>query len=362
MSQNRFAQNRVFLENIYRKGPFQGHAFVCTATGTPAWEMPFGNFTLSEKPIDHWVPIFVKNYRRAEAMHQATGDDGIPCAKLSTGTHLYAAAFGCDVHVYDDNPACALPMVATAEQADRLQIPDVWKAPNLSRVFELGDALRKELGDDAFFGPPDMQTGFDTAALIWQKENLLIAMMDEQEKPAVKRLVDKCAQLFKTFLFELRKEFRNLSPCHCPGTWTPPEMGPWMSNDECGIMSTPMFEEFCLPEMVDLAETFGGMGMHCCANAEHQFESFKKIPNLYGFNRVAAGHGYQPLLEHFNSPDAPVHVLAWLDEQQIVSLIEDSNPETRYIFNFMGDSVDEAREWIDLWSEKHQYRQSSLSL
>lgn len=356
MSQNRLARNRAYLENIYRKGPFQGHAFVCTATGRPAWEMPLGNFTLSDKPISHWVPIFVENYRRAEAMHQATQDDGIPTAKLSTGTHLYAAAFGCDVHVYDDSPACALPMVATGEQSDQLAIPDIWKTPNLYRVFELGDALRKELGSDVFFGPPDVQTGFDTAALVWQKESLLIAMMDPQEKAAVKRLVDKCALLFKTMLQELRKEFPNLNPCHCPGTWTPPEMGPWMSNDECGIMSTAMFEEFCLPEMVDLAETFGGIGMHCCADAEHQFESFKKIPNFYGFNRVAAKHGYEPLLEHFNSLDAPVHVLAWLDEEQTTNLIENSHPDTRYIFNFLGDDIDQARQWIGLWSEEHEYR------
>jgi len=30
-----------------------------------------------------------------------------------------------------------------------------------------------------------------------------------------------------------------------------------------------------------LSETFGSFGMHCCADAEHQFESFKKIPNFY---------------------------------------------------------------------------------
>lgn len=79
--------------------------------------------------------------------------------------------------------------------------------------------------------------------------------------------------------------------------WAPPEMGPWLSNDECGAFSTVMFEELCLPEFVDLAETFGGLGMHCCAGAEHQFESFRKIPGFYTFNRVAAQRGYASLAD-----------------------------------------------------------------
>ena len=74
-------------------------------------------------------------------------------------------------------------------------------------------------------------------------------------------------------------------------------MGPWLSNDECGAFSTVMFEELCLPEFVDLAETFGGLGMHCCAGAEHQFESFRKIPGFYTFNRVAAQRGYASLAD-----------------------------------------------------------------
>ncbi|MBN1437079.1 MAG: hypothetical protein JW936_08380 [Sedimentisphaerales bacterium] len=351
MSQNRLARNVGFLDNIYRKGPFEGHGFICIASRTPAWEMRGGSFLLSDKPVKDWLGIFIDDYRRAESLHAVTEDDGVACAKLVSGTHLYAAAFGCDVHVYEDSPACALPLVSTAAEADQLEVPDIWKTPSLYRIFEMGDALRKELGDDVYLGPPDMQTGFDTAALIWQKESMLIAMMDPQEKQAVKRLVDKCAELFKAFLIELRKEFGNLSPCHCPGSWCPPDMGPWMSNDECGIMNTAMFEEFCLPEMIDLAETFGGIGMHCCADAEHQFASFKKIPNFYGFNRVASKRGYEPLLEHFNGADAPVHVLAWIDEERIATLIENSHPDTRYIFNLMGDSVDDGRRWLELWDK-----------
>lgn len=107
-------------------------------------------------------------------------------------------------------------------------------------------------------------------------------------------------------------------------------MGPWLSNDECGAFSAGMFEDFCLPELADLSQTFGGLGMHCCAKAEHQFESFKKIPHFYAFNRVATkGVGYAPLLDHFTGIEAPVHVLAWIAERDIEYLIRKAPPRNQ---------------------------------
>ncbi len=159
-------------------------------------------------------------------------------------------------------------------------------------------------------------------------------------------MVTKCANLFKTFLIEFRKEFPNSSPGHCPAVWVPPTMGPWLSNDECGAFNNEMFEEFCLPELVDLAKTFGGLGMHCCADAEHQFESFNKIPNFYGFNRVQSKHGYDPILEHFGGPDAPVHVLAWVSDEDTEHLIKTAPEGTRFIFALLGAEPNEAKAWL----------------
>ena len=33
-------------------------------------------------------------------------------------------------------------------------------------------------------------------------------------------------------------------------------------------------DEFCLPELIELSNTFGGVGLHCCANAQHQFAQY----------------------------------------------------------------------------------------
>lgn len=251
------------------------------------------------------------------------------------------------MHRYADSPPAALPLVRTAAEADRLEQPDIWKIPGLYRIFELGQAVQAELGKEVFLGPPDMQTGFDTAALVWEKGSFLRAMADPLEKDAVKRLAGKCAGLLKTFLREFRQEFPQCSPCHCPEVWAPPELGPWVSNDECGVMSTPMFQGFCLPELVDLSQTFGSLGMHCCANAEHQFRSFLSIPNFYAFNRVAAQRGYLPILDPLGGPQGPVHVLGWVSAEETEQLIQNAPAGTRFIFNLLGTPLDEARPWLE---------------
>ena len=348
---NQIKKNKNFLTNIYRKGPFQGHGFVCQSQFMGVHEHPDYDFTISDKPVENWVPWVVENYERQVCMTAQLGDDSVPLAGLNTSTHIYAAAFGCEVHSFPDSPACALPLLNTAKEADSLVTPDIWKSPTLYRIFELAHAVQKELGKNVCLGPPDMQSGFDTAALIWNKTNFLCAMGDESEKEAVKRLVAKCAVLFKEFIVEFRKEFPNCSPCHCPRVWAPPEMGPWLSNDECGAFSVEMFEEFCLPELVDIAETFDGLGMHCCADAEHQFESFKKIPNFYAFNRVAAQRGYTPLLDHLSGHSGPVHVLAWIGEDDIEQLIRNALDGTRFIFVLAEKTLEEAKLWLERFRE-----------
>jgi len=344
---SRIARNERFLRNIYEKGPFEGHAFCVNPPSVPVYELPHGDYTVSREPIREWVPWVVENYARQVEMLQAVGDDSVPCAKLGTGTQLYAAAFGCEVRAFDDNNPFALHLVTTADEADEIAMPDIWSTPELYRVFELGRLVQEELGVDVCLGPCDMQSGFDTAGLIWRKQDFLIAMMDEQDRRAVKRLVDKCALLYKNFLIELRKEFPRMSPCHCPAAWAPPEMPPWLSNDECGAVGSDLFVEFILPELVDLSETFEGLGMHCCAAAEHQFELFKQIPGFYAFNRVPASQGWDPILEHFGGPDATVHVLAWITEAAVEDLIARAPAGTRFIIVGDAQTPDDGMKWYE---------------
>jgi len=344
---NRMARNERFLRNIYARGEMQGHAFACATPGKAIWAGD-GDFTLSDKPVANWVADLVEHYHEQVRVLEELDGDHVPVAKLGTGTHIYAAAFGSPVKQFNDANPFALPFVDTAGQADAIEQPGVFDSPVIERIFELGRLVRRELGEDAYLGPPDMQTGFDTACLIWDKSALYMAMADPDESAAVHRLVDKCARFYKKVLLELHREFPNMSRCHCPGTWSPPELGPWMSNDECGAISAEMFQRYCLPELIDLAETFGGIGMHCCAAAEHQFESFKKIPGFYGFNRVAATQGWRPIIESFDGSDnTPVMVLAWVPDADMDMLVREAPAGMRFIFHREIEDLDDGRRWLE---------------
>jgi len=337
---------RPFLTALYQRETSARPAYIAVPPLTPIHQMPGYDFTISDQPVSAWVKPLVENYQMRLRYHEALGDDAVPLAKIGTGTHLYAAAFGCTVHRFENDNPCAVPCVLSVADADKLTEPDIWSSPTLYRVFELARLVRDELGPDVPLGPPDMQSGFDTAALVWDKADFLCALADPDTAPAARRVIDICARLFKRFITELYREFPGMSPCHCPSAWSP-NLGPWLSNDECGAISCAHFREFALPELIDLAESFGGLGMHCCADAEHQFDLFRTIPHFYAFNRVAAKRGYLPILDTLGGPDGPVHVLQWISNEQIRELRTQAPAGTRFIFCHDVTSVDEGRVWLE---------------
>ena len=100
-------QNQRFLENIFRKGPFQGHAFtVSLATArSPIWEL--GDFTTADRPVKQWLPWLAEGYRKDHAFAEAAEDDSVPLVSLNSGTHIYAAAMGSPVHEFPNDNPCA---------------------------------------------------------------------------------------------------------------------------------------------------------------------------------------------------------------------------------------------------------------
>ncbi len=349
--EGRIEKNKRFLRNIYSGGAFERHALV---VGSVSGETPnfggfggLGDYTLSARPVSDWVPWARDVYQRRVEFLGKVEHDGVPLVPMVTGTHIYAAAFGCGVEEVKDSNPMARYLVHNAEEADKLQIPDLWSSPTLVRPFELARAVLDELGPETPISVPDMQSGFDIACQIWEKADLFCAMMDEAGAASVKRLTAKCSTLLTSVIKAWRQEFPSSSPNHCPGDWCPPELGPWVSNDECGSLNTAMFEEFCLPELIEMSRDFNGIGMHCCADAEHQFESFKRIPKFYAFNRVQARRGYGPTVEMIGGSTCPVLALAGVPEDEMVRLLRAAPAKVRYIFTLAGGTVDEVQRQIE---------------
>ena len=338
----RIERNRRRLRALYEaRGPRYALIFepLCSPRGGD-----LGDFTLSRKPVRLWLPWYVKYYEESLRASAALDDDGVPFVNLNTNTGVFAAAFGCPLHAYQESGAnaCARPIVTSPAAADRLALPTL-AAPTLQRVLELGQLLQRELGPDVPISVPDLQSPFDIANLVWNKADLLLAMLDAPD--AVKALIEKAHQLLTAFLREFARLFPQGNFCHCPHMWVPPEYGCHVSEDEIGIISPEMFDEFVLPSLQRLSAEFGGLWLHCCADADHQYPGFARIPNLRGLNRKFI-RGPRRCIEMFSA--TALFSMGWTPEAELLDLLDIALPATRFLFNLSGfRSVEEARPVYD---------------
>jgi hypothetical protein len=329
--------NRRFLADLFG-GPFRGHAITFDHEAIPSgW---LDDYAISPRPLQDWLPWVLRNFEARVRWHETLGDDSVPYANLHTGTELFAASFGCPVQLYEGMPPAARPLVTTAAEADALEVPRL-DVPPLSRVFEFARLVRERVGPGVPVSVPDIQSPFDIAALVWRKQDLFLAMHDQPE--AVKRLADKCLALLTNFLTGFKREFPEANLCHCPANvWAPPAWGCSLSEDEAGSMSAAMFEEFCLPSLVNLSESFGGLFMHCCAAADHQYDNFGRIPNLRGLNRVfQSPAGPRLAIDAFSGHT--VLVMAWISEQDVYNMLDLALPDTRFFFNMPQQPLEDAK-------------------
>jgi len=337
-------QKKCFLSNMFTKAPIERHGFIVSGgIRRRAWEI--GDFATSEKPLNEFLPYVLETYRTSLEYFNLPGNDGIPITDLNYGTHIFAVAFGAKPFFpAGKNAPYAEALVRNAVEADKIKEPELENCRPLMRIIEMSKLVRDELGPDAVMGPPNLQTGFDVACILWDKTDLYCSMYEAPD--AVRCLAGKCARLVVKFLKELQRECPN--SCMNGYVWSP--LGPLVSNDECGNMSAEMFESFCLPELVALSKEFGSLAMHCCANAQHQFESFKKIPNFYAFNRVPTNVGWEKdnALDVLGGPKGPVMIPGVGEVKELEIMLQKALPGTRFVFLKQGaTSLDEAKQWLD---------------
>ncbi len=194
---------------------------------------------------------------------------------MYTGTEIFAEAFGCKVHRPENAMPFALPLISSASQVAGLKVPEL-STSSLAYLFDIGDELRRRAGDDALMRIVDVQSPMDIAALIWNKSDFYVAMIDSPE--AVRELAHKVSDLLTSFLDEWFSRYGREFMGHFPNYYVP--YGVTLSEDEVGVVNAEIFEQLFLPELSMLSERYGALGMHCCANSRHQWEGFLHIPNL----------------------------------------------------------------------------------
>lgn len=223
----------------------------------------------------------VSAYESAMSRIEWLDDDFIPYATCVTGTEIFAEAFGSKVMKPQNSNPYALPFITEASEVAKLKVPAL-EDSSLYYLFEMADKIKAACGKDALLGLIDVQTPMDIAALIWDKNYFFIAMVEEPE--AVKELAHKISQLYFAFFDEWFRRYGKEFIAHYPDYYMP--SGLTFSEDEVGAVSSKIFDELFLPELIAISERYGNVGMHSCADSRHQWEGFKKIPNLKMLNLV----------------------------------------------------------------------------
>ena len=206
-------------------------------------------------------------------------DDRVPCVSALVGTDIFAGAFGCPVYYPGDSMPYARPRIASSKELAKLKKPRL-EDSSLMKVLEYGRKLHAA-APDALIQLPDIQSPLDIAALIWDKSDFFMAMYDEPR--AVKDLIAMVYSLLTEFFDRWFAAFGKSFISHWPYYYMP--HGITVSEDEIGSISTDLFREFSLPTLCDLSARYGNMiGVHCCANAKHQWGLLKTIPGLVLLN------------------------------------------------------------------------------
>ena len=295
--------------------------------------------TLKAERIEWSWQRYVRQMKTAEWLN----DDRVPSLTVGTGTEIFAAAFGCPVMRPDDDMPYARPLLTGASQVAKLPAPDIG-APSLADLFEIGDELRARGGKDVLLGMVDIQSPMDVAALIWDKNDFYVAMLEAPE--AVKELAHRVLALQTAFFDAWFARYGPDFIAHCPYYYIP--RGVTLSEDEVGIVNAEMFTEFYLPELAALSARYGALGMHCCANSRHQWDNFKKIPNLQLLNitqppevtRQAYSFFADHCIQYHGALDGP----AWEWPAKLP-------PGSRVVIDVYPETEDQAREAAEkLWT------------
>lgn len=332
-------RNKQFLTDLF-DGEFPGHAVVILP---PDLDWIAADFHRGCDSIEERAARIERDYEIRYRFHEEIGDDMVPFAGMMTGVWFFSGAFGCRVVDFEDSLPAPVPLVTTAAEADALTKPDIWSG-DMGRHLELTLAVRKRLGPDVPIGLPDTQSALDVAAMVWEKGAFLAATIEAPD--AVRRLIATCQDLIKDYLTERIRIGGELNPVTCPYLWAPARLGIGMSEDEVGVISSRMYQQLGLNHLIDLSETFGGLFLHCCADADHQYPNFKKLPNLRALNRVFQASGPEPALRAFD--DRTVHMVAWKTVEEMCEYLDYDVPGVRFAFSYTAESKDDGKRALEI--------------
>jgi hypothetical protein len=211
-------------------------------------------------------------------------DDFVLHLQPQMGVGVFASAFGCEVKFPWNQMPWSRPVIEAGEPAEKvyeLQPPQV-RSGLLGDILDFAEYFNRKAGDKYPIAMTDLQGPMDTAYLVWDSCDFMVAMYEHPKE--VHHLMRLCTDLVIEFVKEFRGKVREMVPAHFPPVYLPDGMGITVSEDALAVLSRPLYEEFSLPYLNELSEEFGGIIIHSCGNFEHQLPALQKVRGLRGIN------------------------------------------------------------------------------
>ncbi|MHB1152178.1 MAG: uroporphyrinogen decarboxylase family protein [Eubacteriales bacterium] len=275
-------------------------------------------------------------------------DDTIPFLDMATGTEIFAEAFGCKVIYPGNNNPFAIHKIESTSEISTLKTPYLWDT-RLAELFEMAYRLRDRTDRNAVFKLPDIQSPLDIAALIMNKEEFYMGMVDDP--PAIQELTYKTHTLLTQFLDEWFKEFGKEFIAHYPDYYM--EYGITLSEDEIGAFGTDIFSGLVLNELNTLSDRYGRIGVHCCANSRHQWENLKKIKNLCLLNLCQPPETIKEAYGFFKDTCCQMH--SFYSEGSIDTWQNKFKNGERIIFQLYASSLEDAENKLESLKQRSNY-------
>lgn len=243
-----------------------------------------------------------RKYAHDVEIARVLDDDSIPCLPVASSTGIFPEAFGAKMFYPQNDVPCAIHFLSDPEEARKLTIPKL-EDSTLMYLFDIADELAQFGGPDAILQLPDIQDPFGIAGIMWDKSEMLLTLLDDPD--CMLELTDKIYTLLTTFLDEWFRRYGSRFAAHYPQYVL--EQGISVSADEVGLVSPEMFREFIAPNLNRLSDRYGGIGIHCCALSEHQFENFSQIHGLKLMNLYRPGDSRKKAYDIFRDVCAQCH-------------------------------------------------------
>ncbi len=240
---------------------------------------------------------FNKFYKTAQRFWAK--DDFIQHLQPQMGVGVFASAFGCKMKFPWDQMPWSYPVIKAGDDAQKvydLEPPDV-RDGLLGDVLAFAEYFDQKAEHRFPIAMTDLQGPADTAYLIWDSCDFMVAMYDHPKE--VHHLMRLVTDLIIKFVKEFRSKVKEMIPAHFPPAYLPDEMGITVSEDVLAVLSPQLYEEFSLPYLNELSEEFGGIMIHSCGNFEHQLDILDKVHNLRAINFGVTETKFEAVWEKF---------------------------------------------------------------